>query len=498
MSVFVSIQLDKSKDEPLYIQLYLQLRQMIEQGRLKPDEKLPPIRKLSEQLKINSVTVVNAYKLLEQHGYVYSRVGSGTYISDNLHNQLHQLEPPETEPFREEEFRLMDQGQIHIRSNTINFASATPTPELFPVEDFKNVLNEVLDRDGGFAFGYQESQGFFPLRESITAYLRYYGIEKTPECIQIISGAQQGIDVLAKALLNFGDCLVVESPTYTGAIAAFRSRGAKIIEVPIEKDGINLEVLEKKLKKFHPKFIYVMPNFQNPTGYCYSLKKRKALLQLAKQYDTLIIEDDYLSELNFSRKKLAPLKAIDHYNKVVYIKSFSKIFMPGLRLAFLVLPEQIYNDVLAAKHTSDISTSGLTQRAFDLYLRKGIWQKHIQYMQKIYKERYKVMSEALENFMPKEIDYHLPEGGLTFWLALPEGCSSNKLYLECREKDVVFVPGSVFYSTQKDSRYFRLSFAAVYPEEIKKGIRILGNTINHLLKNNTKNKKGTNYYTPLL
>ncbi|MDS1030888.1 PLP-dependent aminotransferase family protein [Bacillota bacterium LX-D] len=489
-----SIQLDKDSSQALYIQLYVALKTLIERDNIKVNAKLPPIRKLAEELGVNSVTVVNAYKLLEQHGLVYSKVGSGTYVAPLKGVSAKDHNKAEDE-FYNEELKLMDQGQIKLRSGIFNFASATPTPELFPVDDFKNVLNEVLDRDKGYAFGYQESQGYYPLRESIANYINDFDYSVLPEDIQIISGAQQGIDILAKALLEFGDYLIVESPTYTGAIAAFRSRGAQIIEVPMEPDGINLNILEDKLKKFHPKFIYVMPNFHNPTGYTYSSAKRRMLLELATRYNTLVIEDDYLSELDYAARKLTPLKALDKQNNVIYLKSFSKIFMPGLRLAFLSVPKEIYSGVLAAKHTSDISTSGLIQRAFDLYLRKGFWQKHIALMREIYYQRYRIMLQALKQYLPKEIDFFQPKGGLTFWLGLPEGYYTQELYLNCEERDVLFIPGSIFFPQPRLSRFFRLSFASVYPGDIAEGIRILSKVAHQMLHSKNFEHRG---YTPLL
>lgn len=495
MDIFEQLRLDKTLGQPLYLQLYTRLEKLIEKGELKPDTKLPPIRKLAAQLGVNNVTVVNAYKLLEQNKLVYSKVGSGTYVAPQK-IPLPLREEEETEDLQPQELKLIEQGLIKISPNVISFASATPTPELFPVEDFKNVLNEVLERDKGYAFGYQESQGFYPLRESIANYLQELGCQMDSQEIQIISGAQQGIDILAKALLNFGDYLVVESPTYTGAIAAFKSRGGQIIEVPMEQDGINLEILEDKLKKYHPRFIYVMTYFQNPTGYSYSLSKRRGLLELANRYNTLIIEDDYLSELNYTGEKLAPLKALDKFQRVIYIKSFSKIFMPGLRLAFLSVPQDLYNQVLAAKHTSDISTSGLIQRAFDLYLRKGNWHKHIAYMRGIYRERYEMMLKAFSKYLPGEVQYHEPGGGLNFWLSLPEGYSARNLYVECAKRDVLIVPGSLFYPIPRDSRYFRLSFAAVYPEVIEDGMRIIGKAAKSLI--GQKGDRKNHGWVPLL
>lgn len=496
MDLYEQLKLDKSLGKPLYLQLYTHLEKLIESGELKPDTKLPPIRKLAAKLGVNNVTIVNAYKLLEQNKLVYSKVGSGTYVAQHKFPVTLRAEE-ETGDFHAEELKLLEQGQIKISPHTINFASATPTPELFPVEDFRSVLDEVLEQDKGYAFGYQESQGFYPLRESIANYLQELGCTMTAQEIQIISGAQQGIDILAKALLDFGDYLVVESPTYTGAIAAFKSRGAQIIEVPIEQDGINLDILEDKLKKYQPRFIYVMTYFQNPTGYSYSLSKKRALLELANRYNTYIVEDDYLSELEYDGEKRAPLKALDEYQRVIYIKSFSKIFMPGLRLAFLSVPPDLYDQVLLAKHTADISTSGLIQRSFDLYLRKGIWHKHINYMRGIYQERYEMMLKAFKKHLPSEVNYQDPKGGLTFWLALPEGYSAQNLYLECSKRDVLLVPGSLFYPVPRDSRFFRLSFASVYPEFIDAGVRIIGHAAHHIL-GKKEDRKTQHGWAPLL
>jgi DNA-binding transcriptional MocR family regulator len=499
MDKYRHIKLKRDSREHMYIQLFNAIRGLIEKNVIKSDDKLPPIRKLAELLDINNVTVVKAYDLLESKGYVYKKVGSGTFVSDKRmdSNFIATYEDGEEEIYKS--LKLMDRGQIQIKDNMINFASATPTPELFPVEDFKDVLNEVLDRDKGLAFGYQASKGYYPLRESITKYLEAYNINTSVENIQIISGAQQGIDVISKALLNYGDTVIVESPTYTGAIATFKSRGVRIYEVPTNEEGIDLDVLEDYFKKHNPKLIYTMPNFHNPTGYSYSSQKKKRFLELAYKYNVIVIEDDYLSDLNFYTKENMTLKSMDNNENVIYIKSFSKIFMPGLRLGFLIVPLKLNNDILAAKHTSDISTSGLIQRAFDLYLRKDIWKKHIIYMKKIYKERFDTMIDSLEKLMPEEVLWGNPKGGINFWIGLPHGFSASELYTESINKNVVFVPGGVFYPSGKDNRFLRLSIAAVYPKDIEKGIEILSDTINKYIK-----KEDTNYlskensYKPIL
>ena len=497
MKHYEQIQLNKESEQYLYVQLFEAIKSYILQGVIMTDEKLPPIRQIAEALGVNNATVVKAYELLAEAGYIYKRIGSGTFVSSNIYSQSN---PPVSDKFPlDEDLSLMNRGQIQIQAHMISFASATPTPDLFPVDDFQTLLNEVLNRDRGNAFGYQESQGYYPLRESLVVYMKQYGINTKPENIQIISGAQQGIDVIAKAFVNPGDVVILEKPTYTGAIATFKSRGAKIIDIPIHEDGIDIEELEVAIQRYKPKLIYMMPNFQNPTAYSYSHEKKQKILALAQLYDFQIVEDDYLSDLSFYNAENITLKSIDRYDQVIYIKSFSKIFMPGLRLGFLVIPGKTYHRILAAKHASDISTSGLMQRAFELYLRKGIWKKHIQFMERIYKERFEIMDLAIRKYIePYVVAYNPPLGGLNFWLCLNEKFSTNQLYNIALKKNVLMVPGALFFVGQKDSNCFRLSIAAVYPEQIEPGVKALAEAISDYINTKENKKNSTGAYTPLL
>ncbi|WP_026895059.1 PLP-dependent aminotransferase family protein [Clostridiisalibacter paucivorans] len=467
MNSIYDISLDRSSNQHLYIQLYNEIKKLIVDKELNPHHKLPPIRKLSEFLNVNNVTVVNAYKLLEQENFVYKKIGSGTFVNKIIPNSMMDMES--------------NQDIKKNNEDIIDFASATPTPDLFPVSDFKLVMNEVLDRDKGDAFGYQESQGYLPLRKSIMEYISNYNIHTRLENIHIVSGAQQGIDIISKSLIDYGDIVFIESPTYTGAIGTFKSRAARIIEIPMLEDGIDIQTLENKLKTFKPKFIYVMPNFQNPTGFSYSLEKKQQLLKLANEYDIYIVEDDYLSDLSFYSNENTTLKSMDKNDKVIYIKSFSKIFMPGLRLAFVVIPISLTREFIAAKHISDISTSSLIQRAFDLYLKKGIWQKHINYMENIYKKRFEIMSEGLKKYMPKALNLYNPMGGLNFWISLPHGFSADVLYEISIHENITFVPGSYFFLNKRDDNHFRLSIASVYADEIYKGIEKMSTVIKKYL-----------------
>lgn len=494
MKHYEGIKLNKEDSRHLYIQLYKSIKDLILFGELKAKDKLPPVRRMSEFLSVNSVTVVKAYQLLEQEGLVYKLIGSGTYVAPDIN-------PPDIiqEGYTyTAEAELFKQGQIRLEKSTINFASATPSADLFPVEDFKLVINEVLDRDQGNAFIYQESQGYFPLRCKLKEYISRQGIKAEVENIQIISGAQQGIDLIAKAFLNFGDHIIIESPSYTGAIAAFQNRGAKIIDIPLEADGLNLEMLENKIKAHQPKLLYVMPNFQNPTGISYSRVKKHKILEICKKYNVYLIEDDYLSELSFYSEDNSTLKSLDEFDRVIYIKSFSKIFMPGLRLGFLVIPRLFFNNLLIAKHSSDISTSGLIQRAFHLYLSKGVWEKHLSFIEEKYKERFDKMLACIEEHMPWDVECIAPKGGMNFWLRLPKNASVKELYQLTLKENIAIAPGNLFFLNNAGCDHFRLSIAAMPADAIEHGMIRLSSIIKEYLNNKKNIDTHENTINPIL
>lgn len=455
MDKYKGIKIDKDSPEHLYIQLFKSMRTLIFNGILSPHEKLPPIRKMAEYIEVNNVTVVNAYKLLEEELLVYKKVGSGTFVA------------PVSEDGTE-----MD-SVVPVSHLKYDFTISSPTADLFPVDDFKRVLNEVLERDKGFAFGYQESKGFLPLRHSLCGYLEKHGVETLPEDIQIISGAQQGIDLVSKAVLDYGDTVVVESPTYTGAIANFKLKGANIVEIPLLSDGIDLEAFEAVIKKQKPKLVYLMPNAQNPTGISYSEEKKAQLIAWSKQYNFWILEDDYASDLNYYQLTPRALKAYEHNDRIIHIKSFSKVLMPGLRLGFMIVPKPLADAIAIAKHSADISTSGLIQRAFDLYIRKGYWDNQMKLMNQIFTERYEAMKTALEKYTPSEVSYILPSGGYNFWLTLPTGSNADELAWRLQDEGIGIIPGSVFFHTQIKSASFRLSIAGLEADEIEKGIQMM-------------------------
>ena len=471
-----SVQLDKEAKKHLYQQLYSQLKNLILTGELEVDTKLPSIRKLAKQLEVNNVTVVNAYNLLAEEDLVYKKVGSGTFVAP-----VETLANSQEKSSLDEEVYIDEDSKFVKQEQTINFATGAPTPDLFPIAPFKRLMNKVLERDRGYAFGYQKSQGYYPLREVIANYIGQYNIKSNPQQVQIVSGAQQGIDILAKTFVDYGDTVFVERPTYPGAISVFKSRRANIVEIPINSQGIDLDILESKLENYQPSFLYLMPNFQNPTGYSYSKERKKRILELAADYDLKIIEDDCLNDLNYGSKKSSTLKSLDNNNRVIYLKSFSKIFMPGLRLAFLLVPDSYYQDILMSKYLSDIFTDGLVQRVLELYFKEEVWEEQIKKLRETYQQRYQTMLKALDKYCPQEVKYENPQGGLNFWLEMPDNINDQKLQKLALEQEINIAPGRVFYGSNPPQNKIRLSIAAVKNDTIEEGIKKLSKIISGFL-----------------
>ncbi|KXZ40193.1 DNA-binding transcriptional regulator, MocR family, contains an aminotransferase domain [Alkalithermobacter thermoalcaliphilus JW-YL-7 = DSM 7308] len=462
---------------PKYLQIYNNIKDMIQQGKLKKNQKLIPIRKLSKILGVNTSTIVKAYDLLEYEGYVYKVAGSGCYVK---------------EVKKEESYQIHD-----YKRQGITFDSATPSLDIFPIEDFKKAINMCLEKEGAKIFDYEDGLGNLKLRSSICDYLKDLKIYSHINKIQIISGAQQGIDLICKAILSYGDFAFVEMPTYSGAIEVFKTKGVKAIQIPMLEDGIDIGILKKKLEKLRPKLLYLMPNYQNPTGISYSKQKKEKIIDLAKEYDFYIIEDDFLSDFKFDSDDNYTLRHYDKYNKVIYIKSFSKLLMPGLRIGFMEVPSNLITKLSIAKHSSDISTSGLVQGALYYYIKYFDWKTHLMNLEKIYKIRFDKAKYLIENNLKGPLEYIKPKGGINFFLGLPRGYSSCDFRDYLSNYGVFILPGGHFFENEIESRFFRINIASTNEDEIEKGIQIISSKLSEFLdkyKNNLDFKLNEIYF----
>lgn len=454
-----NIELDKNTIK--YLQIYNHIKQMILTKEINEHEKLPPIRKLAKYIGVNNTTIVKVYELLENEGYVYKSIGSGTFAS------ILKVE-------KEEDYKSKD-GVIH-------FDSGNPSTEMFPIEDFKSAINMALSKEGSSIFEYDEGLGYDKLRKKIVNYLKKRSIETSEENIQIISGAQQGIDIICKGLINYSDVVFVEEPTYNGAIQVFKSRGAKIIPIPMLDDGIDIGILKLKLEKIKPKLIYTMPNFQNPTGISYSTYKKKKLIELAEEYDFYIVEDDFISDFKFDSDDNRPLKSYDDKNRVIYIKSFSKIFMPGLRIGIVEIPNELLKKVLWAKYSSDISTPGLIQKSMYYYMEYFDWDKYLESVESIYTQKYNLAKKLLNEKLSDKLKISNSNGGINFFLELPRGYLSQDFEKFMLDKGVSILPGTYFFDNIFDDRFFRINIAKSSIQDLEKGISIIYNNLDEFLE----------------
>ncbi|MBU3158653.1 PLP-dependent aminotransferase family protein [Clostridium frigoris] len=453
-----------SNDIPKYLEISKHIKKLIDENNVDDGEKLLSIRKLAKLLKVNEVTIVSAYKKLEAEGYAYQKMGSGTYAKRRDTNIK----------FKKDYSNTLKKISGQNLKNYVDFTGEITSSEFFPVTVFKDVLNEVLDRDGTEAFAYKESLGYEGLRNSISTF--FWNNKVSSEDILILSGAQQGIDIVSKSIINVHDNVIVEKPTYGGALTVFKWRRANIFEVDILEDGVDLLQFEAILKKNKIKCFYAMSYFQNPTGATYSLEKKVKILELAEMYDFYIVEDDYLSELIYDNKQYSSFKTLDVNDKVIYIKSFSKIFLPGIRLGYMISPQKCKEYIQNSKINTDISTSSLMQRALDLYINKDLWKENISRLNMAYKEKYNFMLQCIEKYLGAKASYYTPGGGIHFYfkIATELKVNSMELFYKCMNKKVLITPGVLFYKNAKEgNNYFRLSFSEIKKPEIEEGIKII-------------------------
>ncbi len=366
--------------------------------------------------------------------------------------------------------------------DVISFAGGLPAPDVFPVEEFKRACEYVLDHHGAQALQYGTTEGYLPLREMISRHTNRLGIGVNPDNILITSGSQQALDLLGKIFINRGDRIVVESPTYLGALQAWNAYDAEYIPVPCDEFGMKLDLLEEALRA-GPKFIYVLPNFQNPSGVTLSMERREKLVRLADQYGVPIIEDDPYGQLRYEGKNLPPVELVDanlheqngHYTgNVIYLSTFSKILAPGIRLAWVIAPSEVISKLVTAKQGTDLHTSTFNQIVAHEVSQHGFLDRHILTIQDCYRTRRDVMLESLEENMPEGVSWTHPEGGLFLWVTLPEKLNTTELLAEAVKEKVAFVPGASFFAAGGGYNTMRLNFSCSKPEIINEGIARLG------------------------
>jgi GntR family transcriptional regulator/MocR family aminotransferase len=485
------IPLDRQSPTPIYQQIEIYLRQSILASSLEPGTRLPATRQLALDLGISRVTVENAYAVLEADGLVSRRAGSGTYVQPQIAlppqphggaylgwplwqydaragvGLAHEQAAPEPSP-----------GPQHTQP--IAF-TGFGDPRHFPVKEFYKAIKDVMQRDGIAALEFGDVKGYMPLRATIAHVLASQGLRAAPEAILITSGSQQALALIAQILLRPGDAVLVEEPTYDVALDLFHAHNLKVVGCPTDAWGMQVEKLETLLQQHHPQLIYSIPNFQNPTGACLSVPRRRQLIALADRYNIPILEDDFVGDLRYDGRAQPALKALDPGGRVIYVGTFSKMLMPGLRMGFLVADGPIYDRLVTLKRVHDLTTSTLIQRALELYVTVGRYQAHVRRSCQIYRKRRDAMVLAIERHLPAGVQLTPPQGGLFIWLRLPQQLSALKLLPLAAEEGVRYAPGGRFFADRAQGEsYLRLNFATQTPADIEEGIMRLGRAIQRL------------------
>ncbi len=373
--------------------------------------------------------------------------------------------------------------------DVISFGGGMPAPDIFPIEEFRVACDKVLRDHGEQALQYGPTEGYLPLREMIARFTSRFNIQVTPDNILITAGSQQALDLIGKIFINRGDNLLVETPTYLGALQAWNAYGAEYIPAKSDSDGMIISELEAALR-YGPKFIYALPNFQNPSGVTYSLERRMKLVELADHFGVPIIEDDPYGQLRFEGESLPSIVDLDnrihsqdcYCGNVIYLSTFSKTLAPGIRLAWVIAPTEVIRKMVMAKQGTDLQSSTFAQIVAYEVARNGFIDKHVLTIRQVYQERRDIMLEELAKNMPEGVTWTHPLGGLFLWVTLPEYMDTNIILKDAVAEKVAFVPGDSFYPYGGGSNSMRLNFSNAKPEKICEGIQRLSRVVKKYLK----------------
>ncbi len=368
----------------------------------------------------------------------------------------------------------------------ISFAGGLPDPELFPIEELKKISNEVLDSEGTKALQYGSTEGDTKLREILVDRYKKDGFDISLDNLVITTSSQQGLDLVSKIFINRGDTVICGLPSYLGGLGAFNAYGAERVGIPFDDSGMRSDLLENKLEELKkqgikPKFIYVIPDFQNPAGITMPEKRRIEIIEIAKKYDILIVEDSPYKELRFEGKSQKSIFALDNSGHVITLGTFSKIFVPGFRIGWVIANAAIVDKFVVAKQNTDLCTSPFVQKIAAKYIEKGLFDKSLKKIISTYYEKKKVMIKAFEDYMPEGVSWTNPEGGLFLFVTLPGNMNAEKLFHKSIEKKVAFVIGSVFFCNDEGQNTMRINFSYSSIEQNIEGVKRLAEVIKQLM-----------------
>ena len=479
--------------EPLYAQITRSISNAIKSGELKDNSRLPTNRELASLLQVDRSTVSRAYAELAEAGLIESHVGRGTFVrSGNGRRLSSQSESTAANTNVDWSFKFSEASKIlsdligrqpaaPTQEDIISFGGGIPIDEFYPHEKFKEIVSELTQSSqSNDMFGYSAAEGHPALRQQVRKHLRGHGIECGEDELLVVSGSQQGIDLVTNVLVSPGDQVLLEDPSYFWAICNFRAKQAKCLPVPLDAEGLRIDVLENLLTRSQPKLLYVMPSYQNPTGNAMTMNRRLQLLEVAKRFKLPILEDNFVGDLSYDRDLLPPLKSLPGGAElVIHQGTFSKALCPGLRLGWLVAPPEVTFRLFLAKRSSDLSTNSIAQIILAKYLEEGLYSQHLEHVREQYRQRRDAMAQSLSKhtraitFDGEQLTWTIPQGGLFMWAKLPDGLSARDLLRFAENEGVSFSPGDTFFLNADHSEYLRLCFIQTDEIVINKGIERL-------------------------
>lgn len=474
----MKIPLDRQSTRPLYLQIRDRVQRLIQSGALQPGSRLPSIRAMAREIRVSPLTVTEAYGVLEGDDLVYARPGSGYFVRVPLAEisvaesafapaQTVIIQEPQQSGFCEQ---FTASSQLQAQPNLIDFSSGFP--HLGEQKDFARLARRAVSQSGDALLRYGLPQGQPALRQQIAQMLVQQGLAVVPEQLLITNGSQQGLALAMQYYLKPGDWVIVESPTYHGAIALLETLGARIIGIPMQADGMNLVLLEQYLRSHRPKLIYTISTLHNPTGITTSADHRQQLIAVANRYDCLVLEDNAYEGLHFEPLP-PPIKAFDQQDRVTYVGTFSKTLMPGLRVGYLVAPNAHRQGLLRQKLLHDFHVATISQAVVSEYLATGYYRRHLDQLRMQNRQNRERMLQALSQHFPTGTTWTIPQGGFFLWVHLPEPFPLRRISQAALLQGVLFASGAAFFPDRQGYPALRLNFS-LPPDAIDKGIAIVG------------------------
>jgi DNA-binding transcriptional MocR family regulator len=487
----MQIEINRQLPVPLAKQIYQTIVDRIQSDLLEEGTRLPSVRNLAKQSNVSLMTVVQAYDALEEDGFIERIQGKGTFAKKKTRGKAvaKQESPYDWQLSIPDYLPRAQFSRYYQVSGRFEFFSSTIDPGLLPNRYLEKEIQRILSEEPRILSSYGDVQGDLALRTELAAYLKKHKIQAAVEEILITNGTQQGIDLVARTFVGPGDIVMTEAPTYPAAIDVFRWRGATILPVPVDENGMRVDMLANLCEKYKPKLIYTMPTFHSPTGTVMTMERRQQLLDIAAETQCLILEDDPWSEIYFEEQPPPSLKSMDVVGSVIYLKGLSKILAPGCRVGVLAASGSVFHRLVAAKGNTDLGSPLLTQKAIIPLLHSERMRNHVKKLRIALQLRRDMMIDLLSKHMPSGVSWIVPKGGVNLWLSLPSHIDTEDFLVYARNHHITFLPGAACYPIESKHNYLRLSFSFMSERELAEGVREFCEAARSFIESTTSYRK---------